>query len=103
MDDARILEILRGDLDVAQKGRIGAIKAFHEALEQIASGIPQTDGLLRIRSAGREYSRTLQTVTRAMHRLTDYMVSGAIPPDDERFEEIRRRRLQDLGDGPEDA
>jgi len=83
-DRYRLLCIERrlcADLQTARSDKAAAAQRFNEVLEQVPTGIPSPDSNLGIKQAGSEYHRAKEACRLALHRFTDFLVSGIVPDD----------------------
>jgi hypothetical protein len=76
-----IEERLRCDLEKARAVYQGACGEFHSLVKDIPSGIPQSDGELRIRQAGEASRVALQDYIFALKRFSQYTLAGVVPED----------------------
>jgi len=80
-DYERIRVILEHQFLEAIKRRDLASFRFQDVSNHIPSGLPHPDGSQRIYNASKEYSASLQELSRALKRLTDFREFGIVPED----------------------
>jgi hypothetical protein len=80
-DYERVRKILERDFLDAVQRRDSASFRFQDVTRDIPSGLPHPDGKQRIYSASRQYSASLQELSRALKRLTDFREHRIVPED----------------------
>ena len=80
-DDLDIEQRLKGELDKAREAYGAASREFDLLIKGIPSGIPQPDGDLRIRQAGKASRAALRNYTLALERFSQYTLAGIVPED----------------------
>jgi hypothetical protein len=62
------------------------MREFDEVLDQFPSGIPNPDGVQRIKNASNKLSMARKEMASAHSRLNDYLSRGIVPSDLKRSE-----------------
>ena len=78
---AAIEDILRADVDRAQVRYRSEAAKFRQIRQDIPSGIPHPDGVMRIRQSGEAHSAALAAYISALKRFTDFVVKRVVPND----------------------
>jgi len=83
VDDASdpIEERLEAELTGAEKAWAEARGALKRITAEVPSGLPDNDGLQRIRNAGVRQKAAGAMYLRALERYTDFVLRGTIPDD----------------------
>jgi|ERR1700688_553323 hypothetical protein len=74
-------EILRSQLESAKERYRLALDNFVETRRSISSGIPSTDGVLRVRLAGKERLSALAALQESLSRFNGWIVRGVVPSE----------------------
>ena len=80
-DVDRIERLLHAELERTQTAYQTELKKFSSITQDIPSGIPHPDGLMRIEQAGNSYHRALADYMRALKRFNDFVVKRIVPDD----------------------
>jgi hypothetical protein len=82
MPDREITEKnLRAELTEAREQYDAAAKAYRSVNQDIPSGLPHPDGVLRTQEAGTHYRNALQAYMKAVARYKDFIVRCIAPED----------------------
>jgi hypothetical protein len=76
-----ILQKLREALDTARQRSEAASAHFDEVLRDVPSGLPQPDGVERVRLASVEFIRSRQILLDAHLKLENFIAYGTIPDE----------------------
>ena len=74
-------EILRGQLAKSQAEWLAASSQLDLIVHDSPSGIPQSDGSMRIRQAGQVLREAGAKYRRALRRFSDFALQGKVPDD----------------------
>ena len=77
----RVHRLLEKQFVKAVRGRDLASALFAEVHRDIPSGLPYPDGTHRIKKVSREYSCSLNELSRAVQRMADFKIWGIVPED----------------------
>ena len=77
----RISNILRAKLEAARIRRFAAENTLKDIASEVPGTLPASDGVLRIRKAGREHQEALKAVELAVRNLNDFLLNGRVPPE----------------------
>src|SRR5579862_1943783 len=79
--DPQIEAALRSEVGVATSSLKLAEAEFQVAMNNLPTGLPESDGLFRIHKVGERYRSALRSKTTALSRLNAYTIFGEIPSD----------------------
>ncbi len=77
----RIYRLLRYHYDAAAKHHRFMSREFVKIIQDVPSGLPYTDGQLRVTNSSKALHAAHDELLEAMLRLKDYEISGIVPPD----------------------
>jgi hypothetical protein len=79
--DPDVRTTLVQELSEATARAESASETFNAVMGNVPSGIPHPDGVQRLHNASREMSNARQDLTKAHHRLNEFIERGTIPED----------------------
>jgi hypothetical protein len=74
-----IEQLLFSNLEIARERYNLTRQVFNEVIRDIPSGLPHSDGALRVRVAGRQNNENLTAYSKAITEFSEYLTSGTVP------------------------
>jgi hypothetical protein len=79
MEQQEILKALRDDIQAAKQRAKTADDEFNATVRDFPSGLPHSDGIHRLQSAGLNLRHAQEQFLNACMRLNDFLISGVVP------------------------
>lgn len=81
MQNQRIVDILRAEVDLAREEYLEAKRRFWEVCAEAPSGLPHPDGSHPIEVASRAQTANMIAYTKTLTRFNQFLLNGTIPED----------------------
>ena len=94
MESHSIFEILWNDFTVAREKAAAADRRYMATIHEARNGLPNSDGLQRVRNVVRELNSARLEMLEANARLTAFIVEGIVPAN----LKIRVQRVERTGE-----